>query len=323
MTAPTTSRGSFAAMYEASRAASHDVAPRQLRLDQLEPNPDQPRTTFHSETLDELATSIKVHGVLQPLLVRPHPSGAPNRFQIVAGERRFQACKRAGVEAVPVIIKSLDDAKCREVALIENVQREDIQPLEEAQALEQILRETGLSHRELGERLGKTKAYIEQRVRLLRYPSEVQAALQVGQDGHAPLSPGHAKAVVQVEDDGLRLALIDAISNHHLSVREAERRAHQLRDLAGVELPLDHFRKISRDVLRPQGLADEAYQTALVPNAKAERHQAVGKADLRELSIFEAIESSHASGRWSLDRASLIKLLRQDLATLTGSQARK
>jgi ParB family chromosome partitioning protein len=316
MTAPTTSRGSFAAMYEASRAASHDVAPRQVRLDQLEANPDQPRTTFRSETLDELAASIKVHGVLQPLLVRPHPSGVPNRYQIVAGERRFQACKRAGIDAVPVVIKTLDDAKCREVALIENVQREDISPLEEGQALEQILAQTGLSHRELGDRLGKTKAYIEQRVRLLRYPIDVQTALAAGPDGHALLSPGHAKAVVQIEDANLRLELIRAIADHHFSVREAERRAHQLRDLALAMVPVEHARKVAREVLRPQGLADEAYQSALVPLVKSERTKPLGQVDLRELALFATLEAARASGNFSIDHRALAKLLRQDLTTL-------
>lgn len=309
MTTPTTTRGSFAAMYEASRAASHDVAPRQVRLEQLEPNPDQPRTLFHSETLDELAASIKTHGVLQPLLVRPHPSGVPNRYQIVAGERRYQACRRAGVDAVPVVIKALDDARCREVALIENVQREDISPLEEAQALEQILRETGLSHRELGDRLGKTKAYVEQRVRLLRYPTDVQLALQGTPDRPALLSPGHAKAVVQVEDDGLRTQLIEAIGELNLSVREAERRAHQLRDMG--EAPA----RVARDVLRPQGLSDEAYQAALAPRA-TKAAAATGEVDLRTLAVFEAFEAARKGGAWTMDARTLAKLLRQDLNAL-------
>jgi ParB family chromosome partitioning protein len=301
-----TTRGSFAAMYEASRTASLDAAPRQISIEALEPNPDQPRTTFHAETLDELAASIKAHGILQPLLVRPHPSGAPNRYQIVAGERRWQACKRAGVSAVPVVIKSLDDARCREVALIENVQREDIAPLEEAQALEQILRESGMTHRELGERIGKTKAYVEQRVRMLRYPVEVQQALAA--DG--PFSPGHAKAVVQVE--GRRQELIQAIEAQNLSVREAERRAHQLRDLEQAALASDRAAKLADLVLRDQGLTAEAFQAALQPAPRARKAPA-GQVDLRELAIFQAIERARETGHWSLDASEVKALLKQDL----------
>jgi ParB family chromosome partitioning protein len=297
MPAPTTTRGSFAAMYEASRTASLDAAPRQISVEQLEPNPDQPRTTFHAETLDELAASIKLHGILQPLLVRPHPSGAPNRYQIVAGERRWQACKRAGVGMVPVVIKSLDDARCREVALIENVQREDIAPLEEAQALETILRETNMTHRELGERIGKTKAYVEQRVRLLRYPEEVQQALAA----EGPFTPGHAKAVVQVEHH--RPALIQAIEAQNLSVREAERRAHQLRDLEQAALPSDRAGKLADQILRPQGLTAEAYQAALTPSTRAKKAPE-GQVDL---------EAARASGNWLLDASELRTLLKQDL----------
>jgi ParB family chromosome partitioning protein len=301
-----TTRGSFAAMYEASRTASLDAAPRQISIEALEPNPGQPRTTFHAETLDELAASIKAHGILQPLLVRPHPSGAPNRYQIVAGERRWQACKRAGVSAVPVVIKSLDDARCREVALIENVQREDIAPLEEAQALEQILRESGMTHRELGERIGKTKAYVEQRVRMLRYPVEVQQALAA--DG--PFSPGHAKAVVQVE--GRRQELIQAIEAQNLSVREAERRAHQLRDLEQAALASDRAAKLADLVLRDQGLTAEAFQAALQPAPRAKKAPA-GQVDLRELAIFQAIERARETGHWSLDASEVKALLKQDL----------
>ncbi|MDB5096970.1 MAG: chromosome partitioning protein ParB [Cyanobacteria bacterium RYN_339] len=307
MTAPTTTRGSFAAMYEASRTASLDSAPRQVALDQLEPNPGQPRTQFHEATLAELAASIKTHGILQPLLVRPHPSGAPNRFQIVAGERRWQACKRAGVGTVPVVIKSLDDARCREVALIENVQREDISPLEEAHALEQILRESAMSHRELGDRIGKTKAYVEQRVRMLRYPAEVQQALASA----GPFSPGHAKAVVQVE--ARRQELIEAIEAQNLSVREAERRAHQLRDLEQAALATDRAAKLADQILRPQGLTEEAYRTALHPAPRAKKAPP-GQVDLRELAVYAAIERARTSGSWSLDAAELRSLLKQDLA---------
>lgn len=314
MTTTPTRRGSFAAMYEVSRQVSVE-ATRQVRLDQLEPNPFQPRSQFHKETLDELATSIKTYGLLQPIMVRPHPDGTPNRFQIIAGERRFQASKLAALETVSVVIKSLDDRAAREVALIENLQRENITPLEEAQALKHILEETGLSHRELGERIGKTKAYVEQRVRLLRYPVEVQAALAAGED--AAFTPGHAKAVVQLEDDSQRRSLIDLVETHGLSVREAERRVHQLRRVAEhVESPAK-AQKLAADILRPQGLAEAALDVAIVPSARpAKAAKKATTVDLRQLSLHALMEAAQASGEWVVDAEAVKKALRADLASL-------
>ena len=310
-------RGSFAAMYEASRQMSHDAAPRQLRLDQLEPNPDQPRNQFHQETLEELATSIKTYGLLQPLVVRPHPSGAPGRYQIVAGERRFHACKLAGVEAVPAIIKSLDDATVREVALIENLQRENISPLEEASVLKQILDETGLTHRELGDRIGKSKTYVEQRVRLLRYPAEIQQALAAAPEEGAAFTPGHAKAVVQLDDAERRQALIALIDAHGFSVRETERRVKQLLRLDEAAPGAERGEKLTRDVLRPAGLADAAFEQALTTRpARAVEPMAERTLDWRELGLYEAIARAQASGNFAIEASELQRLLKRELAAL-------
>jgi ParB family chromosome partitioning protein len=319
MTTTRTGRGSFAAMYEVSRQVSVEAS-RQIRVDQLEPNPFQPRGTFHKETLEELATSIKTYGLLQPIMARPHPDGTPNRFQIIAGERRFQASKLAGLEMVAVVIKSLDDRAAREVALIENLQRENITPLEEAQALKHILDETGLSHRELGDRIGKTKAYVEQRVRLLRYPVEVQAALAAGPEEGASFTPGHAKAVVQLEDDVQRRGLIDLIETHGLSVRESERRVHQLRRVAEhVEAPAK-AQKLAQDILKPMGLPDASLDAAIVPSAAPARTAKGGKAkgqvDLRTLSVHALFAAAQAGGEWAIDRETLKKALKADLAAL-------
>ena len=286
MTTTTPSRGSFAAMYEASRGLSHDVAPRQLRLAQMEPNPDQPRQTIHAGTIEELAASIQVHGLIQPLMVRPHPSGAPNRFQIVAGERRWRACQAAGLDAVPVVIRTLDDAQARQVALIENLQREDITPLEEAVVLKQILDETGLSHREVGERIGKTKAYVEQRVRLLRYPEEVRLALgrRPGAAEGGAFTPGHAKAVVQVADAAVRAALIAEIEAQGLTVRDAEKRVHR--------------------VLAKAGQAAPGPSAAPAPVAIA------------DLAVARLLQAAAAAGATTLDRDDLRRALRADLGRL-------
>ncbi|MEB3222832.1 MAG: ParB/RepB/Spo0J family partition protein [Candidatus Sericytochromatia bacterium] len=274
-------RGSFAALYEASRSLSHDVAPRQLRLSQLEPNPNQPRTQFPEGSIEELAASIRVHGLLQPILVRPHPQLGAGRYEIVAGERRYHACRLVGLDAVPVVIRQLDDATARQAALIENLQRENISPLEEAVVLKQILDETGLSHREVGERIGKTKAYVEQRVRLLRYPEEVRVALArrpVG-DG-AAFGPGHAKAVVQLPDGEARHALIAEVERRGLTVREVERRVQRL--------------------LQPAPRPAAAAAPATVP--------------LAGLEIARLLDAVREAGADTVDRAALRRALQADLA---------
>lgn len=314
---PRSNRGSFAAMYEASRQMSMDASPRSLKLEQLVPNPDQPRNRFHQETLEELASSIKTYGLLQPLVVRPHPDGDRAKYQIVAGERRFHACKLAGLEAVPVVIKSMDDAEVRQVALIENLQRENITPLEEAQVLKQILDETGLSHRDLGERIGKTKAYVEQRVRLLRYPSEVQSALSQAPAQEAAFTPGHAKAVVQVEDADTRRSLIQLIEAGALSVREAERRVHQLKRVSADVPQLERREKLLADILRPDGLSDAAIESAVsAPGRRAGARTGASEVDLETLSVIQLLLEAQATGHWKVGADTLRKALKSDMAKL-------
>lgn len=202
---------------------------RKISLERLAPNPDQPRKFFDAAALDELATSMGRHGVLQPLLVRPHPQD-PRGYQIVAGERRWLAARQAGLKEVPVEIRAMDDHEALELGLVENLLREDISPMEEARALQRLLTSFGYSFAELGERLGKNKSYVDHRVRLLKMPPEVQEALErleiTGDDGkpRRPFSPRHAGVVVQLTDETERRALIDAILVEGLSVAEATRR---------------------------------------------------------------------------------------------------
>lgn len=283
-TTPSPTRGSFAAMYEASRSLSHDVAPRQLRLSLLEPNPNQPRTQFPEASLEELAASIRAHGLLQPIVVRPHPQQGPGRYEIVAGERRFHACRIAGLEAVPVVIRQFDDATARQVALIENLQRENITPLEEAAVLKQILDETGLSHRELGDRIGKTKAYVEQRVRLLRYPEEVRAALsrRPATEGLG-FGPGHARAIVQLADASARQDLIAEIERKGLTVREVERRVQR--------------------ALQPL--------KAAAPSSRPEGGPVL---TIAELAVTRLLNRAKAAGATVVDPATLRRALLEDLA---------
>lgn len=201
---------------------------RKLALAKVAPNPDQPRKFFEAAALDELAASITVHGVLQPILVRPHPVDA-GRWQIVAGERRWLAAQQAGLADIPAVVRELDDRTALELGLIENVLREDITPMEEARALKSLLETTGWSYSQLGERLGKNKAWVDHRVRLLKMPDEIQEALErsmVNAEGKPArvFTPRHAGVVVQIEDAGERAAMIEAIFTEGLSVAEADRR---------------------------------------------------------------------------------------------------
>jgi ParB family chromosome partitioning protein len=151
-------------------AARTPTAVRDLPLEKVQPNPSQPRMTFHQETLQELASSIKEHGVLQPILVRPAGAG----YEIIAGERRWRASKLAGKETIPAIVERFDDATALEIALIENLQREDLSPLDEAVIYKKMTGELGYSIRQLAGKLGKDKGYVENRLRLANAPDDVR-----------------------------------------------------------------------------------------------------------------------------------------------------
>jgi ParB family chromosome partitioning protein len=146
-------------------------AVRQLPLGNIEPNPDQPRLSIDQEGLNELASSVREHGVLQPILVRPLENG---QYQLVAGERRWRASKQAGLDTIPAIVEQIDDDTALEIALIENLQREDLSPLDEAMMYERMTREHGYSLRKLAQKIGKDKGYIENRLRLVDAPPEVR-----------------------------------------------------------------------------------------------------------------------------------------------------
>src|SRR5205085_9333938 len=145
-------------------------APKTLPVDSIQANPMQPRTAFHTDRLTELANSIRAHGIIQPLIVRK----IADSYQIVAGERRWRAAKLAGLENVPVVIQDIADAAMLEVALIENIQREDLNPIETAQAYDRLARDLGLSHEQIAQRTGKDRASITNMLRLLKLPAAVQ-----------------------------------------------------------------------------------------------------------------------------------------------------
>lgn len=189
---------------------------RFLAIEKLHPNPDQPRRQFQEETLSDLAASIAQRGIIQPLIVRPHPE-RPGEYQIVAGERRWRAAQRAGLHDVPVIQRDLDDTEVLEVAIIENIQRSDLNAIEEAVGFRQLMEKFGHTQEQLSEVLGKSRSHIANLMRLLKLPESVQDHLRDG-----TLSAGHARALINSADP---VGLARQVIGRGLSVRETERLA--------------------------------------------------------------------------------------------------
>ncbi|MDR3176112.1 MAG: ParB/RepB/Spo0J family partition protein [Desulfovibrio sp.] len=215
---------------------------RTLPLEDLVPNPRQPRRQFSAKSMDELADSIRSQGLLQPLLVRPAGTAQPGKYEIVSGERRWRACKMVGLEEVPVYVRVLSEQDTLASALIENLQREDLNPLEEATALQILKDEFGLSQDELAGKIGKSRPYIANSLRLLTLPETVRSCLADGR-----LSPGHARALLSVPEAGAQEKLKDLILDRRLSVREAEGLAALWKEKGG----LDQARE--RDPVREEG----------------------------------------------------------------------
>lgn len=188
--------------------------PKTLRLTEIFPNKSQPRTDFDDEALSALSESIKQHGVLQPLLVRPMPGGG---YQIVAGERRWRAARLAGLDEVPVLIKELDDQKTMELALVENLQRENLNPVEEALGYQELMEAYGYTQEQVAEIVGKSRPAVANSLRILSLDEQT---LKLVRDGD--ISPGHAKVLAGVEDRELRAELALKVKRDMLTVRNLE-----------------------------------------------------------------------------------------------------
>ena len=188
-----------------------------VKLIDIEPNREQPRKVFDEDALNELAESIAQHGVLQPLLVRPMMDGS---YQLVAGERRWRASRIAGLTEVPVVIKELTDSQVAEIALVENLQRENLNPLEEAYGYRELSDKFGYTQDEVSKVIGKSRSAVTNALRLLNLSDEVQELLNTGK-----LSAGHARAILTVPDENYQNELAKIVVKEELSVRETERLA--------------------------------------------------------------------------------------------------
>jgi ParB family chromosome partitioning protein len=202
---------------EATATATED--PNTISIALIDPSPLQPRGVFDEAKLDELAQSISVNGVVQPLIVRPKQ----DRFELIAGERRWRAAQRAGLTRVPAIVRQVADDKVLELALIENIQREDLNPIEEARAYKNLIDTVGLTQEVVAERVGRDRSYVTNFLRLLRLPEDLQELVQAGR-----LSTGHARTLLGLPDVAAQRRLARRIIERELSVRATEETVRQL-----------------------------------------------------------------------------------------------
>lgn len=210
---PALGRGLGSLMGEAQSETGFAASDTQISIEKIQPNPDQPRTHFNESELEELSESIRENGVLQPLLVRKQG----NKYEIIAGERRYQASKMAGLDTLPVIIKDVDDQKVLELALIENLQRSDLNPIEEAKGYKRLIKTSGMTQEALSRAVSKSRSTITNSLRLLDLPEPVQDLLFEGK-----LTAGHARAILAVPYEDARIKLAEKVVAEGLSVRATE-----------------------------------------------------------------------------------------------------
>jgi len=193
----------------------------EVEIEKIRPNPHQPRTQFDEASINELATSIKETGIIQPLLVVPEE----DHYKLIVGERRWRAAQRAGLRVVPVIIRNMTEDKQLEVSLIENIHREDLNPLEIAEAFERLVNQLGLTQQEVADRVGKDRASVANYIRLLKLQPEIKALIRDGK-----LSMGQARAILSLEDEELQKSVAFQAVEKSLSVRETEKLVQKLKE---------------------------------------------------------------------------------------------
>jgi ParB family transcriptional regulator, chromosome partitioning protein len=259
---------------------------RQLPVDLVAPNPHQPRRSFEEESLVALAESLKERGVLQPVLVRPVPGGS---YELIAGERRWRAARLAGLETLPAVIRPDDDAASLELALIENMAREDLNPVEEARACAALVEELGLTREEVGRRVGRSRVAVSNLLRLLDLPDEALALLEDGS-----LSEGHGRALLTAGDHAERRRLARAAAAERWSVRETEARARASGDARRA-------RRASRRGPHPDQVEGaerlgEAFARALGAEVRVTPHAGGYQVALAFASLEEALEVAERLG---------------------------
>jgi ParB family chromosome partitioning protein len=259
----------------------------EVPLDLLDPNPRQPRGAFDEDSLRELAESIEAVGVLQPIVIRPHG----DRYQIVMGERRVRAARVAGLAAIPAIVRQTEDNQLLRDALLENIHREDLNPLEEAAAYEQLLADFDVTHEELAARLGRSRPAITNALRLLRLPPSVQRRIAAG-----TLSAGHARTIARLQDPGQQERLADRIVAEGLTVRQAEELAQRI-ELGGATLDAAPKPR-SRPALQSPGVRalEEQLADLLETRVKVQLGKRKGKVLIEFATLEDLQRICHALG---------------------------
>ena len=224
-----------------------------VKISLVEPNRNQPRKMFDKDSLDELTKSVKQYGVLQPIIVKK----TGNRYEIVAGERRWRAAQAAGLSEVPVVVRDYDDQKAKEIAIIENIQRTDLNPIEEALAYKSLIEEYNLTQEELSDKVSKNRSTITNSLRLLKLSKNIQQYMIDGK-----ISSGHARALLSLEDEGKRELLALDIMKRSLSVRDTEKAAKTLSKKKNVEFD-ELTESVKEDTVRDLSLFYKEYEDSI------------------------------------------------------------
>lgn len=251
------------------------VGVKEIEVSRISGNPEQPRTRFDAKALDELASSIAANGIVQPIVVRR----AGSRYQIVAGERRWRAAQRAGLHKVPVVIKEVSDDKILEIALIENIQREELNPIEEANAYRKLIDTIGLTQEQLSERVGKERSLIATSIRLLKLPEEIQKLIEEGK-----LTAGHGRALLLTDDKAIQIRTARSIIEKQMSVREAERTVKRAAAEGSVTVANKHVTQTADPNVRH---AETKLMRALATNVKI-RPSGKGNSGKIEIEYYSA-----------------------------------
>lgn len=209
---------------------------QEIKVKELRPNPYQPRKNFQPDAIAELQESIKTHGILQPLIVRKSIKG----YEIVVGERRYRAAKEAGLKTVPVVVRELSEQQMMELALLENLQREDLTPIEEAEAYQILMEQLGLTQEQLAKRLGKSRPHIANHIRLLALPEPIRQLISNGE-----LSMGHGRALLGLKNEDKLLAVVEKVRMEQLNVRQLEKLVNDINDNVSRETKKN---KVEKDV---------------------------------------------------------------------------
>jgi ParB family chromosome partitioning protein len=234
----------------------------EIPVEEIETNPFQPRQHFDKEALNELAESIKVHGIIQPITVRKL---SDHQYQLISGERRFQASKLAGLKSLPAYVRTANDQQMLEMALIENIQRENLNPIEISLSYQRLISECNLKQEELGERVGKNRTTVTNYLRLLKLPPDIQIALRDNR-----ISMGHARAIINIEDTESQLFIFKKIISDDLSVRAVESMARELSQGA-KEIPEDKQSGTPKEIHQLQSRLSSHFGTKVIVKSDGKR----------------------------------------------------